>query len=59
MDFIGYTVHLSEGASPFHKIDWKSERGKELHADLESVFNTTKFASLHKGRFPATEVQFA
>ena len=59
MEFITYTVHLSEGATPFHKIDWKSKRGKELQADLESLFNTTKFASLHTSRFPVTEVRFA
>ena len=59
MDFISFTVHLSEGASPFHKIEWKSKRGKELHADLESLFNTTKFAGLHASRIPVTEVRFA
>ena len=59
MEFITYTVNLSEGASPFHKIDWKSKHGKELHADLESVFNNTKFESLHASRFPVTEVRFA
>ena len=55
MNFISFTVHLSEGASPFHKIEWNSKRGKELRADLESLFNTTKFAS----RIPVTEVRFA
>ena len=54
-DFVSTTAKLSKGASPFHKVDWKSIQGK-LHADeLKRLFKGEKYAMLHSSSFPKVQ----
>ena len=51
-NFVSIMNELSNGASPFNKVEWESIKGKKHADELERLFDEEKFAVLHSTRMP-------